>query len=78
MHQLVKIFCDTNGVPRDIDRQYWHLVYHHGSGDQTLCEGEYFGGGESGCEFETKEVKRGGITCPNCLEIIKNMKAVKL
>lgn len=77
MNYLVKILSDDYGEPRDKASQYWHFVVSKG-GNQTLCEGEFFGQGESGCEFKVKEVERGGITCPNCLEQIKEIKAIKL
>lgn len=78
-HQLVKIFCDDGGERRDINQQFWHLVDGGNlTGNATLCQGEYFGFGESGCEFETKLVKRGGITCPGCLTRLKYYKRIKL
>lgn len=77
MNYLVKILKDDNGEYRDKDHQFWHLVVNW-TGTQTFCEGEFFGYGESGCEFEEKKVKRGGINCPKCLEKIKEIKKVKL
>jgi len=77
MNYLVKILSDDSGEPREKDFQFWHYVVDKG-GTQTLCEGEFFGKGESGCEFETKTIYRGGITCPNCLQQIKEIKAIKL
>ena len=77
MNYLVKILKDNNGEVRDKDQQFWHLVVNY-TGSQTFCEGEFFGYGESGCEFEEKSVKRGGITCPKCLKKIKEIKKVKL
>lgn len=77
MNNLVKILSSDDGEPRDKNLQFWHLVVNE-SGSQTLCEGEFFGYGESGCEFEVKSTKKGGITCPKCLAHIKAMKAVKL
>lgn len=77
MNHLVKILSDNAGEIRDKDFQYWHFVSNKG-GSQTLCEGEFFGYGESGCEFEEKSVERGGITCPKCLEFIKEIKSIKL
>ena len=77
MNHLVKILTDDYGEPREKYLQYWHYVVDRG-GNQTLCEGEFFGAGESGCEFEEKSVSRGGITCPKCLQHIKEIKAIKL
>ena len=77
MHTLVKILSSDDGEPRDKDLQYWHWIENR-TGTATLCEGEFFGSGESACEYEIKEVQRGGITCPVCLEIIKEFKKIKL
>jgi hypothetical protein len=76
--RLVKILTSDDGDKRDKDLQYWHLVEIVGGGPATFCQGEYFGHGESGCEYEEKEVKRGGITCPLCLERLKWVKSIKL
>ena len=76
-HKLVKILSSDDGEPRDKHLQYWHWILTD-TGNHTLCEGEFFGYGESACEYEIKTVKRGGITCPKCLEIIKEIKAIKL
>lgn len=77
MNHLVKILRSDDGEPREEDQQVWHYVVNK-QGTQTLCEGEFFGYGESGCEYEVKTLKRGGITCPKCLEFIKEMKDIKL
>lgn len=79
MNRLVKILTDDSGIERRVELQYWHLVDPTNAiGDATLCEGEFFGVGESGCDYQTKQVQRGGITCPECLSKIKTIKAVKL
>lgn len=77
MNTVVKILTDDLGEKRDKHLHHWHYVVYKG-GPQTLCQGEYFGEGESGCEFVVKKVKRGGITCPDCLSEIKGYKSVKL
>ena len=77
MNFLVKILTSDDGEPRDLDLQYWHYVINDDA-ERTLCEGEAFGEGESSCEYERKSVKRGGITCPDCLLKIKKIKAIKL
>lgn len=76
MNRLVKILTDDLGEKRDNPK--WCLIHEIAGGNATFCGGEYFGSGESGCEFLTKKSKRGGITCPDCLEKIKIIKAVKL
>jgi len=73
---LVKLLTDDDGTAYDDPK--WHFVDIPGGGHATLCTGEYFGVGESSCKFETKTVKRGGITCPDCLNQIKTIKAIKL
>lgn len=57
----------------------WHLVDIHGDSDpRILCSGFTFGYGVSGIRYEEKQVKRGGITCEECLRLIKAYKAIKL
>jgi hypothetical protein len=77
MNHLVKILSDDAGEERDKELQYWHLAIHN-TGSQTLCEGEFFGYGESGCIYRERTVERGGITCPKCIQFIDEIKAVKL
>lgn len=43
-----------------------------------MCKGEVFGFGEGAADGPTKKVKRGGITCPECLVKIKRIKSIKL
>ena len=51
---LVRIIRDDDGDLKS-DHQDWHLVDPgNPQGDATLCTGEFFGGGESACEFVTK------------------------
>ena len=78
MNFLVKILSSDDGEPRDKDQQFWHLVENTAGGNATLCEGEYFGEGESSCKFETKKVDQEGITCPYCIRKIKWLKKIKL
>lgn len=73
-HILVKILVDDDG--ETVDHPVWHLM-ETDQGYHALCTGEYVGGGESACEFETKEVFRG-VECPKCREILKRHKAIKL
>lgn len=74
---LVRITVDDDGRPTGNDA--WHLVDPGNSqGPAALCTQEFFGDGESDCEFECKIVKRGGITCSECIRILKIYKKVKL
>lgn len=82
MQTLVKITaCDPLDMGKDEveDRDKgWHLQ-SLGYGDPSiLCSGLFFGSGVSGIKYELKEVKRGGITCAECLRLIKAYKAIKL
>ena len=56
----------------------WHAVSANHGDMQILCSGFFFGCGASGIEYQLKERKRGGITCCECLRLIKAYKAVKL
>ena len=78
MHRIVKILSSDDGEPTPKDSQVWHLVVVEAGSSCTLCGGEYFGFGESGCEYEAKNVDKGGITCKECLKIIKRFKDIKL
>ena len=77
MNQLVKILSSDDSEEREKEEQVWCLVVSW-TGNQTFCQGEYFGFGESACKFETKTVARGGITCKRCIEKIKEIKKIKL
>lgn len=57
----------------------WHLVDINSDSDpRVLCSGFVFGAGASGIRYEEKSVRRGGITCPECLRLVKGYKAVRL
>lgn len=77
-NMLVRIICDDDGELKD-DPEAWHLVDPgNPQGYAALCTAEFFGVGESACEFETKKVESGGITCQKCIDRVKAYKAVKL
>lgn len=76
MPVIVKIISDHSGEKRLNPK--WHYIHTVCGGNATLCEGEFFGMGESGCKFEIKKTERGGITCDECLQIIKTIKSIKL
>lgn len=75
-HFVVKLKTYDDGEPKQ--EKVWCLVVEQCGDPATFCTGEYFGEGQSGCEYVQKEVKRGGITCPSCLERIKMIKDIKL
>lgn len=78
MNNLVRLITTDDG-DTNIDPDIWHLVDPaNPQGTASLCTQEFFGGGESACEFEMKTAKRGGVTCQRCIDIVKIYKAVKL
>lgn len=76
---VVKFFIDEDGEIDDSD--VWHLVTTS-CGDQcALCSGQFFGYGLSTIDNEDGhhyEEKCGRVTCPDCRDIIKRIKKVKL
>ena len=76
MNHLVKLITNDDG--EKINSPVWHLVYITVGDRATLCTLECFGSGQSSLIYKTKSVDKGGITCPDCIEIIKKIKAVKL
>ncbi len=85
MNHLVQItardYLESEQPPDVIipeEERVWCLVVFKSGSPMTLCTGEVFGLGEGNAEYIEKEVKRGGITCPECLKFIREIKAVKL
>jgi hypothetical protein len=76
MHDLVKIIINEDGDK--VDDPKWHWIENNGDSERTLCGGEVFGFGEGNAEYKIKTVNRGGITCSQCLQLIKEFKAIKL
>jgi len=73
-NRVVKITIDDNGERKQNPK--WCLIDPcNYQGASTLCTKEFFGYGESGCVYKTKI---GNITCPNCIEIIKTYKGIKI
>ena len=75
MTELVKITVSDEG--NEYPDAKWCLIFSVDA-HRNFCTMEVFGGGESACVYELKSVKRGGITCPFCLELIKRIKSIKL
>lgn len=71
--KVVKITRDEDG--EKIDHPKWCWFYNTGGSDNTLCTGQVFGYGEGSAEYKMKE---GKITCPDCIAIIREIKAIKL
>jgi len=76
-HGIVKILVDDSGEIRHLDDQVWHLSVYEAGCNMTFCEGELYGPASAATEFEFKDVKRG-ITCPKCIERIKDIKSIQL
>jgi hypothetical protein len=76
VNQLVKLLTHDDGDPADNDD--WHLSVVRAGSTALLCTGEFYGYGEGGATAETKSVLKGGITCPDCLRDIREIKAVRL
>lgn len=77
-HALAKQIVNEDGDTVAADMQVWHFVTSVCGDAATLCTGEFIGEGASCGTYQAKEVKRGGITCEDCLGIIKEFKAVRL
>lgn len=78
MNLLCRMTRDDGGEEIPKEDQVWCLQTPYADGAQKFCTGEYFGYGEGDALAETKRATRGGITCPQCLDQIKQIKAVRL
>jgi hypothetical protein len=76
MARVVKILTHDDGTKNENKR--WCLTVHEAGTDRTLCEGEAFGIGDSGCEYIEKVAVSGSITCEDCRKKIKWFKSIKL
>ena len=61
-----------------VEERKWCLLIEKAGCGTPLCTGEVFGGGEGDATADVKSVKRGGVTCPQCLEEIKWIKSIRL
>lgn len=73
MAYVVKITKDHCG--EKIKHAKWCYIHEICGGDVAFCSGQYFGQGESSCEYT---IKKGKITCPDCIEKIKEIKTIRL
>jgi hypothetical protein len=78
MNQLVKVIANDDGDEIPVEDQVWHVSSYGGGSPRVICTGEVFGIGEGSLVYQEKEVKRGGITCERCLDIVKGIKSIKL
>ncbi len=70
---VVKILFNDDGDKEEQPK--WHYIEMPDGAERTLCSGEVFGEGEGRAIYKKK---RGKITCPSCIQLIKKYKAVKL
>lgn len=75
MNRLAKITTPDRFTDDDIVDGYWHLLGLHYGDPQVFCNGVYLA---DGMGYEEKSTERGGITCPDCLRLIKAYKEIKL
>ena len=75
-HTIIKITINHDG--EEVESPKWCLSVNAAGEDATFCTGEYFGNHDSDCTTTVKHVERGGITCPDCLQKIKAIKAIRL
>ena len=79
MNYRIRILTSDRGDRYDDEfAKLWHVAIESAGCTVTLCGGEAVGVGVSGCEYKEKSVKRGGITCGKCIEVLKAIKGVKL
>ena len=76
MNYLVKVTRDEDGIAQPAAK--WHLMIVGAGSPMAACTGEVVGYGEGRAEYEKKKRAVGGITCPECLALIKWYKAIKL
>jgi hypothetical protein len=75
VNNLVKFIENEDGEKVE---PFWHISAIYAGSPALMCSGEVYGYGEGDAVFEAKTVMRGGITCPDCLEMIKSIKSIKL
>jgi len=75
MNIVYRRLRDDDG--NEIHEDEWHIADPSADVARILCTGEAIDG-DSLVILDSKEVKRGGITCKKCLQIIKDFKAIRL
>jgi hypothetical protein len=73
MNHLVEVSTDSNGDIYEPEARIW-CVASSSDVPRTLCGLTL----DEHANFEEKAVLRGGITCCKCLEIVKEIKSIKL
>lgn len=83
MNTLAQQIINDDGDASEADELSWHFVDMITPDHEArlLCTGEYIDAASSsgnGSEYVTRHWKKGGVTCQDCLKIIKQFKAIKL
>lgn len=73
--EVVKITEDEYGEKR-VNAKWCYVT--NIDARRTMCGGEAFGFGESSAKYKTKQLKKGSITCPRCISLIKEIKSIPL
>ena len=82
MHTIAQMTLNEDGEAFPYGRD-WHAGDSRSGTNVLLCSGECYDDvgqldAEGTAKCTTKTMKRGGITCQNCIEIIRSIKAIKL
>lgn len=78
MHTVIMMTKNEDEEIIPVQDRKWCLMVSQCGSFMPLCTGEVSGGGEGVAEADSKQVERGGITCPKCLEQIQWFKAIRL
>lgn len=79
MNSLVRLTTDESGQPLLPEEQkVWHLTSLSCGEVTVLCSADFFWENYEPETVFTKETKRGGVTCPACIAIVKSIKSVRL
>lgn len=74
-HRLIKIIEPDSFTDESIVDGYWHLLSMNYGDPNCFCNGVFL---NDGMVYQEKTIKRGGITCPDCLMLVRAYKSVKL
>ena len=73
MNTLIKIIINDDG--EEVENPDWCIAVEFDV-VRTVCG--HVLDGDSSIEMDQKEVFRGGITCRDCLRIVKDVKSIRL
>lgn len=86
MNTLIRFMRDVDpytGELSDKESEYydkWHLVapFMESACLFAVCSHQVYGESNDAVKYELKYAERGGVTCPSCMEKIKQYKSIKL